>query len=203
MAKQSLLVILGNQLFPTDRLPPAKSVCVFMAEDMELCTYEKHHQQKIVLFLAAMRAYAEELEAAGYEVFYQHLDTDQPSSYEERLAQTLDETGADKLLHFEVEDKAMEQRLVDFAGERGVEREELASPMFTCSRKDFADWAADSARLRMADFYKCQRQRLEILVDDAGEPQGGQWSFDADNRKRLPTPTTSAGQRRERRPGPG
>ena len=34
---------------------------VFMAEDVGLCTYEKHHQQKIVLFLAAMRAYADEL----------------------------------------------------------------------------------------------------------------------------------------------
>jgi deoxyribodipyrimidine photolyase-related protein len=190
MHKKSVIVLLGNQLFAPDRLPAAQSACVFMAEDMDLCTYEKHHQQKIVLFLAAMRAYAEELEAAGYEVFYQHLDTDQPSSYEERLAGVLDETGADQLVHFEVEDKAMEQRLVEFAGQRGVEREELASPMFTCSREDFADWAAGSARLRMAEFYKRQRQRLGILVDDAGEPRGGQWSFDEDNRKKLPKTVT-------------
>ena len=49
-----LLVILGNQLFPLRFLPPARDVGVFMAEDMGLCTYEKHHQQKIVLFLAAI-----------------------------------------------------------------------------------------------------------------------------------------------------
>ena len=53
-----LLVILGNQLFPLEHLPAPESVIVFMAEDMGLCTYEKHHQQKIVLFLAAMRSYA-------------------------------------------------------------------------------------------------------------------------------------------------
>ena len=59
MKKPSLLVILGNQLFAPEHLPPPDSMPVFMAEDMGLCTYEKHHQQKIVLFLAAMRAYAE------------------------------------------------------------------------------------------------------------------------------------------------
>ena len=34
---------------------------VFMREDMGLCTYEKHHKQKIVLFLSAMRSYRDEL----------------------------------------------------------------------------------------------------------------------------------------------
>ena len=65
------MVVLGNQLFSTEHLPPASEIDVFMAEDPGLCTYEKHHQQKIVLFLAAMRAYADELRAAGYVVHYQ------------------------------------------------------------------------------------------------------------------------------------
>ncbi len=38
----------------------------------------------------------------------------------------------------------------------------------------------------MAGFYKVQRQRLGVLVNDDGEPQGGQWSFDEENRKKLP-----------------
>ena len=69
-----MLAILGNQLFPVDRLPPPGDVPVFMAEDLGLCTYEKHHKQKIVLFLSAMRAYAGELREAGYDVHYQQLD---------------------------------------------------------------------------------------------------------------------------------
>ena len=38
----------------------------------------------------------------------------------------------------------------------------------------------------MADFYRTQRVSLNVLLDGNGSPQGGQWSYDADNRKRVP-----------------
>ncbi|MGB5166185.1 MAG: cryptochrome/photolyase family protein [Woeseiaceae bacterium] len=180
-----MLVILGNQLFPLQHLP-ASSVPVFMAEDLGLCTYEKHHQQKIVLFLAAMRAYADELRGAGYDVHYQQLDVSDTQPYEAKLQAAIYAVGADKLLHFEIEDKAIEQRIVDFAKEYELPREELTSPMFTCTRSAFEEYTAGKSGLRMADFYKWQRQRLRIMVDEDGDPEGGQWSFDADNRKKLP-----------------
>jgi deoxyribodipyrimidine photolyase-related protein len=181
-----MLVILGNQLFPLQHLPPPSAGPVYMAEDLGLCTYERHHQQKIVLFLSAMRAYADELRVAGYEVHYQTLNTTDVRPYETRLAATMDATNSVGLLHFEVEDKAMEARLIAFAEKHEYAREELLSPMFTCSREAFAGYSAGKTRLLMGDFYKWQRRRLEVLVDDQGQPQGERWSFDADNRKRLP-----------------
>ncbi|MBT8106661.1 MAG: cryptochrome/photolyase family protein [Gammaproteobacteria bacterium] len=162
-----------------------------MAEDVGLCTYEKHHQQKIVLFLAAMRAYADELRAAGYEVHYVELDTDDARSYEEKLAEALQRLEADRLVHFEIEDKPMEERIIEFANACKLEREELESPMFTCSREQFSAFAADKQRLLMADFYKQQRRMLNVLVEDDGQPTGGRWSFDADNRKKLPRNITA------------
>ena len=42
-------VILGNQLFPTAHLKDYKDHVFFMAEDYGLCTYVKHHKQKILL----------------------------------------------------------------------------------------------------------------------------------------------------------
>ena len=186
MKNSSLLVILGNQLFAPDRLPPPAGLCVFMAEDLGLCTYEKHHQQKIVLFLAAMRAYADELEAAGYDLHYVRLDPADERTYEEKLAQFASAIGTECLVHFEVEDKAMEDRLIRFADSHGFQRRELASPMFTCRREEFEAWNSGRAKPSMQEFYKFQRKRLDILVDAAGEPAGGRWSFDADNRKRLP-----------------
>jgi deoxyribodipyrimidine photolyase-related protein len=185
-----MLVVLGNQLFPLQHLPPADTTRIFMAEDVGLCTYERHHQQKIVLFLAAMRAYADELRAAGYEVEYVRLDLDDASCYEDKLAAAMDAHGAERLQHFEIEDKAMEVRLLRLAASRGIHREELTSPMFLSSRREFADFAAGKSRLLMGDFYKQQRRRLGILVDDQGNPEGGRWSFDADNRKRLPKSVT-------------
>ena len=181
-----MLVILGNQLFPLKHLPPPDAGPVYLAEDVGLCTYERHHQQKIVLFLSAMRAYADELRAAGYEVIYRKLDTADSRPYEEKLAAAMDSAGAERFVHFEIEDKPMEKRLVALAEEHGCAREALPSPMFTCSRDAFADYADGKSRLLMGDFYKWQRRRLHVLLDDEGEPLGGRWSFDADNRKRLP-----------------
>lgn len=37
---------------------------------------------------------------------------------------------------------------------------------------------------RMDAFYRRVRKRLDIMVDDAGRPEGGAWSFDAENRER-------------------
>ena len=41
-------------------------------------------------------------------------------------------------------------------------------------------------RFFLADFYKKQRLRLGILLEQDSQPTGGRWSFDADNRKALP-----------------
>ncbi|MBT8068602.1 MAG: cryptochrome/photolyase family protein [Gammaproteobacteria bacterium] len=185
-----MLVVLGNQLFPLQHLPPARQTTVFMAEDVGLCTYVRHHQQKIVLFLAAMRAYADELRAAGYEVTYHRLEVADERSYEDKLAAALEAQDAASIEHFEIEDKAMESRLIEFADLNKLERRELASPMFTCSREAFASFARDKSRLLMGDFYKQQRRELGVLLDEDDQPVGGRWSFDADNRKKLPRDVT-------------
>ena len=181
-----MLVVLGNQLFSPGHLPPAKTTPVFMAEDLGLCTYVRHHQQKIVLFLAAMRSYADELEKAGYQVTYHRLDIADTTSYEQKLEAALKDCGATSIQHFEIEDKPMENRLVEFARRNGFDRDELPSPMFTCTRDTFSTFANNKSRLLMADFYKQQRRRLDVLVGADSQPLGGQWSFDADNRKKLP-----------------
>ncbi len=187
---KSLLVIFGNQLFPRRLLPDAGSVEVFMCEDVGLCTYVRHHQQKLVLFLSAMRSYADELRDAGYEVHYVPLDVESGDSYEKRLRTVVDKVGAGRLVHFEVEDRPMERRLIEFAAEAELERQELRSPMFLGTRAQFEEFAADKSRLLMADYYKQQRRRLGLLVDEDGNPEGGRWSFDEENRKKLPARLT-------------
>ena len=189
-APRSLLVILGNQLFAPQHLPPPSEVLVFMAEDVGLCTYVRHHQQKIVLFLAAMRNYAEELRQGGYDVHYEHLDVNSTMAYEDRLQHVLNDSSIVEIQHFEIEDKPMETRLLAFADRHGLRRSELPSPMFLCSRQDFASFVGGKSRLLMGDYYKLQRKRLGILVDASQQPVGGRWSFDADNRKKLPRSVT-------------
>jgi deoxyribodipyrimidine photolyase-like uncharacterized protein len=46
---RQLIVLLGNQLFPTRRLRNYKAAMVFMAEDHASCTYVRHHKHKLVM----------------------------------------------------------------------------------------------------------------------------------------------------------
>ena len=38
----------------------------------------------------------------------------------------------------------------------------------------------------MEDFYRWQRRRLGILMEPDGEPAGGRWNYDDENRERPP-----------------
>ncbi|MEL6367226.1 MAG: cryptochrome/photolyase family protein, partial [Pseudomonadota bacterium] len=181
-----MILILGNQLFPPECLSAYQGHRVFMSEDMGLCTYERHHQQKIVLFLAAMRSYADELRAAGFEVHYEMLDVHSKHTYEARLKTAMHKAGTTELIHFEIEDKPFEARVEAMVTTEGFTHTVIPSPMFSCDRERFAQFIDGKKRLLMGDFYKQQRHRLDILIDANGEPVGGQYSYDADNRKKLP-----------------
>ena len=80
MSDDTLLIILGNQLFDKKYLSKAKTKNIFMAEDFGLCTEEKYHKQKIFFFLSAMRCFKDEVSDLGYEVFYHKL-SEKPVSY--------------------------------------------------------------------------------------------------------------------------
>ena len=71
-----LFFILGNQLFPIQHLKSFKNDHIFfMAEDYELCTYEKHHKLKILLFLSAMRSHADHLKKNKFKVEYNKIES--------------------------------------------------------------------------------------------------------------------------------
>jgi deoxyribodipyrimidine photolyase-like uncharacterized protein len=72
--QRPILLILGNQLFPTSFLEQTGVKQVVMIEDRFLCEHFVYHQQKLVLVLAAMRAYAQQLQEQGFELTYIPLD---------------------------------------------------------------------------------------------------------------------------------
>ena len=113
---KKLLVILGNQLFNPDYLSNIQFDWVFMAEDYELCTYFKHHKQKILMFLLAMREYRDELEKLNYKVIYEGTNLGSfKKKYEQKLQDAIKETATTELIFYEIEDKFFEQRIKEFA----------------------------------------------------------------------------------------
>ena len=58
----------------------------------------------------------------------------------------------------------------------------LPDDRFLCSQAAFKTWAASRKQLRMEYFYRDMRRQTGLLMD-GDQPVGGQWNFDADNRK--------------------
>ncbi len=56
--------------------------------------------------------------------------------------------------------------------------------------QELSDYYAEKGRLFQTDFYILQRKKLKLLVDAKGNPQGGKWSYDAENRLRYPKDKT-------------
>ena len=65
-----IFVILGNHLFNPIYLKDYSDHKFVMYEDYGLCTYEKHHKLKILLFLSSMRSYYDELKLKKFKVDY-------------------------------------------------------------------------------------------------------------------------------------
>ncbi len=182
-----MIILLGNMLFPDHGRLPFQQMPVFMAEDEGLCTHFKFHKHKLILILAAMRHHRDALREKGATVEYRELQQQGESQpYEEKLWQAIQKYGTSELHTYVIEDYGMRDRLQSFCATHNLKLITYDSPLFLTTHDQFQDYRSRYKRLFMGDFYKIQRRRLGILVDKAGEPEGGQWSYDDQNRKPLP-----------------
>ena len=183
-----LFFILGNQLFPTkyiDRFK--KDHTFFMAEDKGLCTYEKHHKQKILLFLSSMRSYADELKKNKFKLDYVKIeDKDFSEDYLKKIKKVITEKKIKQVSSFEIEDKFFEKKISLFFKKEKIDWNIIQTPMFLNSRQEFKNYLAKSKKPFMATFYKEVRKKSGILMGSDGNPIGGKWSFDEENRNKLP-----------------
>ncbi len=178
------LLIFPNQLFsshPGFAHEPAK---VYVTEDPLYFGDAQYpvqfHKQKLVLHRASMRAWFDQV--AGPK---QYFDYAGGGSQLRRVFAQMQADGMESVVLAEVVDFILEKRLKRYAAEFGMRLVVEATPMFLNTRAQNEEYRAGKKRWFMADFYKWQRLRLDVLVED-GNPVGGQWSFDEENRKKLP-----------------
>ena len=157
-----------------------------MAEDYNLCTYEKHHKHKLILFLSSMRKYALSIKKQKYSLKYYDLNKKNSNlSYEDKIKDFIKIKKISEIKMYEIEDKFFEKRIIDFGKQNKLTIHFIKSPMFFSSREEFKSYLIKSKKPFMATFYKQQRIEKNILVDD-NKPIGGKWSFDEENRKKIP-----------------
>jgi len=191
MSDKEILLILGNQLFPIEYIKKTKVNKIFMAEDFGLTTNHKHHKLKILMFLWSMRQYRDNLIKNGYTVFYHSIDEESfHDKYEDKLLKIIKDHDIEKLKYFEIEDNDFEDKIIKFINQKHIDYELFQSPMFLTSRDNFFEFANEQKKLiRMASFYQKIRTKMNILIDENNKPIGGKWSYDEENRKKIPKNT--------------
>jgi deoxyribodipyrimidine photolyase-related protein len=179
-----LVLILGDQL--TDSIAALKAATpaqdiVVMAEVMAEGRYVAHHPQKIALVLAAMRKFAAQLRGAGWRVAYSRQDDPENSqSISGELLRRASEFGASVVLAT----RPGEWRLIEALAELPLKTHVFEDDRFIASHATFDAWAKDRKQLRMEWFYRDMRRQTGLLMD-GDKPVGGQWNYDAENRKRA------------------
>ena len=188
MSENEILVILGNQLFPIEHIKKTNVNKIFMAEDFGLTTEHKHHKLKILMFLWSMRQYRDDLVKNGYEVFYHSIEDDNfKDKFEDKVLEVIKKKKITSIKFFEIEDHFFETKFNNFISENKLDYEIINNPMFLTSRLEFRDFLKSQKKLiRMASFYQKIRQKMSILINDQNKPVGGKWSYDEDNRKKIP-----------------
>ncbi|MBS0255166.1 MAG: cryptochrome/photolyase family protein [Proteobacteria bacterium] len=179
-----LVLVLGDQLTPelaALRAADRASDVVLMAEVAEEAGYVPHHRKKLALVFAAMRHFAAELRAAGWQVDYTRLDDPANRGHlRGEVERALARHGLDAVIVTEPGEWRLLEEL-----QRWPAATLLADDRFIADRHGFARWATGRKGLRMEHFYRLMRRKTGLLM--AGDqPAGGQWNFDHDNRQRPP-----------------
>ena len=182
----TLRLVLGDQLSQSlsclSDLDPRHDV-VLMAEVIEEVTYVRHHKRKVAFLFSAMRHFAEALRNNGVTVDYVRLDDPENSgSFSGEVARAASRHAFSRLVVTEPGEYRVLQAMRDWQSELGIPVEIRSDDRFLCPPEIFADWAEGRKQLRMDFFYREMRRRHDVLMEN-GDPVGGKWNYDADNRE--------------------
>ena len=194
---RAIRLVLGDQLneqhswYDTVR----DDVVYVLFETRSETDYTRHHIQKVVAYFLAMRGFAERLQARGHFVHYVPLDD--PANAHSisgelmrlALAWQVREIGYQlpDEYRLDVELSGLSAKLTaDEAFVRPPVVEAVDTEHFMTSRFALREFFAGKRRYTMEYFYRDLRKRYNIILSSDGEPEGGAWNFDHDNRNKIP-----------------
>ncbi|MEM9670611.1 MAG: cryptochrome/photolyase family protein [Pseudomonadota bacterium] len=141
------------------------------------------HKQKLWLHRASMARYEKRLLGDGWRIrFFSYRQGE--GALKTAITALLKE-GVTEFLACDPVDFTLTKRLRGYLAKTETSLTLLPTPMFLNKKHENADWRSGQKRWFMAEFYKFQRRRFDVLMDGEN-PAGGQWSFDEENRKNVP-----------------
>ncbi|MCU0794252.1 MAG: cryptochrome/photolyase family protein, partial [Opitutaceae bacterium] len=174
---------------------------MWMAEVAEESTHVWSNKPRIAVFLSAMRHFRDARRAEGVTVHYAELDErGNTGTLSDELRRAVKKLKPARLIMAEPGDWRVWRALEATAEDLGLPLEVRIDRHFFASIADFKEHAVGRKQLRLEFFYRELRRRHGVLLDPQGEPEGGQWNYDHDNRgsfpkggpKGVPAPATFA-----------
>ncbi|MDY6818995.1 MAG: cryptochrome/photolyase family protein [Halobacteriales archaeon] len=175
------VLVLGDQLTrsvgPLARRPDER-VCLIEAR--AFAERLPYHPHKLILVFSAMRHFRDELRAAGRPVDYYQVET-----FADGFDKHFDRWPDDELVAMRPASHGGGERLQRLVDAADGTIEIVDNDLFLCSVEQFERWADEDEDPRHEEFYRFIRRETGYLMAD-GEPVGGQWNFDEDNRETPP-----------------
>ncbi len=158
---------------------------LFLTETRERYTQQAFHKQKIVFHLSAQRHYVEKLRLAGYNVVVEVGETFATclqTFTDTKLSVALEQTKWTVVLPT---DYGWRQSLQNACASVGVEAQsEFIEDdfLYLVPRERWPQLLPQQKKWKMEPLYQRLRSQFHVLMDGE-QPVGGQWNYDAQNRK--------------------
>ena len=175
-----------------DDVDPDRDVVIMTENDRDRGRF-REHKQRLALGFAAMRHFRDDLQDRGLTVNY---DTATPPEDDADPYHASDSIGIAGFLRQQIRDQGADEVAVTEPGraslldeleavcdEEGVDFTVYADRHFLCTHEDFDAWADGRKELTLEYFYREQRRAYDVLLTDDGDPVGGDWNYDDDNRE--------------------
>ena len=181
---KTALLIFPHQLFEQSPLLDIEGD-IFLIEEHLFFNQYPFHKQKIAFHRASMKCYAKFLQQNGNPVTY--IDAPDNLSDVRHLIPWLRQSGYESIRIIDPVDYLLMRRVRRMVQKEEMGIEVLDSPLFLNTKDDLSTFFKPTKKkFFQTSFYIEQRKSRNILIDVDGEPVGGKWSFDAENRKRYP-----------------
>lgn len=184
--KNTINIIFPHQLFAENPLIKNGHEVYLIEEHLFFRLY-KFHKQKIAFHRATMKSYQDYLQDKGVVVHY--IDSLDNNSDIRVFIKSLSQHKVTEINHIDPVDNWLSKRIKNNLN--GIKLNTLNNPSFLNTREDLSTFfREDKKSFFQTTFYKQQRKRLNILIDNDQKPTGGKWTYDSENRKKYPSKKT-------------
>ncbi len=185
---KAINLVFPHQLFENSSLID-NGYPIYLIEELLFFKHYNFHKQKIAFHRATMKQYEAYLTSKNIEVNY--VESSQPISDIRELIPYLKSKYVTHIHYIDPVDNWLQKRIETCCSNSNIERTVLESPLFLNTKEDLQPFfRTDKKKYFQTNFYKDQRKKRHLLIDPDGNPTGGKWSFDHENRKKYPARKT-------------